>query len=122
MNQALAYNPAYTKTPLIAQAFGFDEDSHETMESCSANSMIPADVIRQLREHGVNIEFLSRGDLHDAALAAAHDCVVFDDASGVNFRDQLHLSHEEANTGRGRGRHSFWSNRNQDNIAYFTSN
>ena len=116
MNQALAYNPAYAKTPLIAQAFGFDEDSHESMDACSANSMIPAEVIRQLREHGVNIEFLSHGHLNDAVLGYAYDGVVFDDPEGHSFADQLHLSPEESKRGRGRGRHSFWANQNQDNV------
>ncbi len=117
MNQALAHNPAYTKTPLIAQAFGFADDAHESMDACGTkNNVIPAEVIRQLREHGVNIAFLSHGHLNDAVLGYAHDGVVFDDADGHNFHDQLHLSPEESKRGRGRGRHSSWANQNQDNV------
>lgn len=107
MDNTYTHNLAYTKTPTIAEAFGFTDVCRDS----KAHPEIPSEVIQQLREAGINIMGLNAGELRDAHLSFLADGVVIDEHHADNFRDALSLMPDEAKEGRGRSKHNFWQQR-----------
>lgn len=70
------------------------EDSIEYKRFLKLN--IPDEVVRQLKEAGFNPEFLTEGELHEAACSYAADGNVIDDPDDTTLMGKLKLhAHEE---------------------------
>lgn len=63
---------------------------------------IPPEVLRQLQEAGINVEFLSRGELHDAAIGFEGDGRVIDDHEDTTLRGKLTLNGYEVSSRQSR--------------------